>query len=691
MNNTYSLKLFDTTDDSKFPNNNLDLWIAHSEFEAFKKKYSKDDSLPIYVTLKSGEVLKPFTVHAVLQSLNQKSTLPATDIFISKNVKHSDWLMENNTKVVISPIDESEIKSAEAITIKFNKSQVQSWSEEEAKIAASNYKVHNLITYKSQKVWITPGTKKPSLAEVISVIPIPKKEFNAPLAVTDKTKIIFEGLSEQQQAVIDFDKIGGLTDIISKLREIIQVPIQFPEVLKHFDIKPPKGLLLHGPPGNGKTMIARAVSYSMGAKFISIEGPELMSKYVGVAEQQLREKFEEAEKLGDCVIFIDEIDSVAGNRENTTAEHNISIVATLLNLMDGIKSNSRVFVIGATNRLNAVDPALRRPGRFDLELEVPVPNLAARIDILTKYIFSSEDRYIRYININDAFIRILGELTNGFSGADLSALYREAIMNAIRAVLDTKDKTGKIFLKAEPKEIEVKQEHFFAAVKSITPTSLRGLENDWDVVQWEDIIGLISQSQELTRLHRFITKKVDSKLNLRPGFFNMTFSGKKGSGRKTLIRSFASKFNYELLFLDLLKITAKPQLEAFLEIDNVFTKAKQVAPSIIYVLNSQIAESKLLLKKIINDSAKYNFHNKVLVIVEIDSDLSSIDYLKGHKAFNTDINFNTEIAKEDLTTIYNRYQYVLSSLSFDEFVSNYKNRPVGQIIIEFNDKLLLYL
>lgn len=223
------------------------------------------------------------------------------------------------------------------------------------------------------------------MGEVESIYP-KNENKNTLYRITEDTKIHFLGLPANRQKSIDFSQIGGLQNVINRLREIIQIPINSPELLGRFGIKSPKGMLMYGPPGNGKTMVARAVAYSMGSSFITIEGPELMSKYVGVGEQRLREKFEEAESKGNCIIFIDEIDSITSKRSEDSAEYQVSIVATLLNLMDGMTSNSKVFVIGATNRLNAIDPALRRPGRFDLEFEVPLPNTSARYDILTKYI-----------------------------------------------------------------------------------------------------------------------------------------------------------------------------------------------------------------------------------------------------------------------------------------------------------------
>ena len=190
MNKKFSLKLYDSAKDTKFPSQNLDLWVTYTVFEEFKKQFNKDDSIPIYVTLKSSEVLKSFTIHTILQSLNPKSDLPQNNVYISKDIKHPDWIMGENTEVIITPISETELTTVEAITIKLKKTEVENWSEDEAGFAINNFKVHNRIAYKSQKVWVNPATKKPTLGEVINVNPAPKKEFNAPLLITEKTKII---------------------------------------------------------------------------------------------------------------------------------------------------------------------------------------------------------------------------------------------------------------------------------------------------------------------------------------------------------------------------------------------------------------------------------------------------------------------------------------------------------------------
>lgn len=689
MKKELRLKIFDSSKDIKFPNQNLDVWISQIFYDELIKQNNKADSEPIYITVTSKEVLKPFTFHSILQVLNSNSNLPITNVYVSKDISHKDWLMEDDTRVSLTIINENELIVAEVVTVKLTSKEVENWSDDEVKFASTNYKALNRITYKSQKVWINPATKKATLGEVINVIPSSNKQFNTPFLLSENTKIIFEGLAEEQQTVIDFSKIGGLTTTINKLREIIQIPLQFPDLLNRFDIKPPKGLLLYGPPGNGKTMIAKAVSYSMGAKFISIEGPELMSKYVGVAESQLRQKFEEAEKLGDCVIFIDEIDSIAGNREKTTAEHNISIVATLLNLMDGMKSRSRVFVIGATNRLNAVDPALRRPGRFDLEFEVPIPNQKARLDILSKYI-STNGTDIIDNSVNESLIKLLSDLTNGYSGADIFSLYRESTMNTIREHLKIDEKTGKIFLKGKPTDIKLSERHFLSAIRNITPTSLRGIETIKSFVPWESIIGLNEQKKKLVDVNNFLHSNNPNLIsNQRPSFLNIVFKGVIGSGRKTLINSFAYKYNYEILFLDVFSFSSN---ESWLsELEETFIKAKQIAPSIIYISNLQfLKNADLIIRKIQVEISKLSIRNKIILIAEIDTSKEIPTNLVQHKSFSFEITFEEILSNNFLSDIFNKYNRFGYRKSFDEFKIEFSQKSIGKIITELNDNYYFY-
>ena len=270
--------------------------------------------------------------------------------------------------------------------------------------------------------------------------------------------------------------IGGQEKAINELRKMIQLPLNYPEYFDKFGIKPSRGVLLYGPPGNGKTMIARAVAQSFGAAFIEIDLTDALQKYKGVGEYNIGKKFDEAEKRRNAVIFIDEIDAIASIREIDCAQHEISLVGKLLSLMDGIKSKHRVFVIGATNRLYAIDPALRRPGRFDKELEIPQPNAEGRYDILKKYVHLSQSHLFDQ-SVNDGFLRELAYKSENFSGADISALYTEAVMIAINKQL-TLDSDGKALMNQTVEDIVLTKNDFLEAIEKIKPSIMRSQESE---------------------------------------------------------------------------------------------------------------------------------------------------------------------------------------------------------------------
>uniref|UniRef100_UPI0031B5CB13 ATP-binding protein n=3 Tax=Bacteroides TaxID=816 RepID=UPI0031B5CB13 len=413
------LKCFGAENTMGFPKLDMNVWV--SEHDKLILTGNQENSHgPIYAKIECKDVLSHFVFYAKLETINPVVNLGDGFLWMPKDLAHKSWLISAKTKVEISIVEYDITTSADSITIQLTPEAVKNWADDEIERAESNVRSSSRIFFESQMIYIKPITKKTTMGEVESIYPKSEKK-NILYRLTENTKIHFIGLPTNRQKAIDFSQIGGLKDVINKLREIIQIPINNPELLQRFGIKPPKGMLMYGPPGNGKTMIARAVAYSMGSSFITIEGPELMSKYVGVGEQRLREKFEEAEAKGNCIVFIDEIDSITSKRSDDSAEYQVSIVATLLNLMDGMNSNNKVFVIGATNRLNAIDPALRRPGRFDLEFEVPLPNVSARYDILTKYVKLENNDLFN--NVDNSFLQLLSELTNGYSGADLSLLY----------------------------------------------------------------------------------------------------------------------------------------------------------------------------------------------------------------------------------------------------------------------------
>ncbi|MGB9787163.1 MAG: CDC48 family AAA ATPase, partial [Infirmifilum uzonense] len=289
---------------------------------------------------------------------------------------------------------------------------------------------------------------------------------------------------------ITYEDIGDLEEAKQKIREMVELPLRHPELFKHLGIDPPKGVLFYGPPGTGKTLLAKAVANETDSYFIAINGPEIMSKFYGESEQRLREIFEEATKNAPAIIFIDEIDAIAPKREEVTGEVEKRVVAQLLALMDGLKERGQVIVIAATNRPDDIDPALRRPGRFDREIAFPVPDKRARREILqvhTRNMPLAED-----VNLDE-----LAEITHGFTGADLAALCREAAMRALRRVLPKiKIETEKIPAEIL-NELKVTRMDFMDALKEIQPSALREVYIEVPEVHWSDIGGLDDVKQQL--------------------------------------------------------------------------------------------------------------------------------------------------------------------------------------------------
>ncbi|MHA1595994.1 MAG: CDC48 family AAA ATPase [Candidatus Baldrarchaeia archaeon] len=398
--------------------------------------------------------------------------------------------------------------------------------------------------------------------------------------VTNRTEIFIsmEPVEEAMLRVpeVTYDDIGDLKEELRKIREMIELPLKYPELFRHLGIEPPKGVLLYGPPGCGKTLIAKAVANEAGAHFIAINGPEIMSKYYGESEQRLREVFEEAEKKAPSIIFIDEIDAIAPKREEVTGEVERRVVAQLLTLMDGLKSRGQVIVIGATNRIDAVDPALRRPGRFDREIEIGVPDKEGRKEILqvhTRNMPLADD-----VNLDE-----LAEMTHGFVGADLAALCREAAMNALRRVLPEIDlEKGEL-----PPEIfqklKVTRQDFMEAFKSITPTAMREVFVQVPNVRWDDIGDLHEAKRQLREMVEWPLKHPEafSRMGIEPPRGILLF-GPPGCGKTLLAKAAATESGANFIAVRGPEILSKWVGESEKAIRRIFQKARQAAPCIIF-------------------------------------------------------------------------------------------------------------
>ncbi|ASJ13632.1 CDC48 family AAA ATPase [Thermococcus radiotolerans] len=437
---------------------------------------------------------------------------------------------------------------------------------------------------------------------------------------------------------VTYEDIGGLKDVIQKVREMIELPLKHPEIFEKLGIEPPKGVLLYGPPGTGKTLLAKAVANEANAHFIAINGPEIMSKYYGESEERLREVFKEAEENAPAIIFIDEIDAIAPKREETHGEVEKRVVSQLLTLMDGLKSRGKVIVIGATNRPDAIDPALRRPGRFDRELEVGVPDKKGRKEILQihtrgmpiepefrrgrvieileelerndAYRESAERALMKVKNANDeeipeilrsideklydevkarlidGLLEELAEVTHGFVGADLAALAREAAMAALRRLI----KEGKIDFEAEhiPKEVleelKVTRKDFYEALKMVEPSALREVLLEVPNVHWEDIGGLENVKEELREAVEWPLKYPEAfmGLGITPPKGILLY-GPPGTGKTLLAKAVANESEANFIAIKGPEVLSKWVGESEKNIREIFRKARQAAPTVIFI------------------------------------------------------------------------------------------------------------
>ncbi|MEM2219640.1 MAG: CDC48 family AAA ATPase [Candidatus Korarchaeum sp.] len=376
---------------------------------------------------------------------------------------------------------------------------------------------------------------------------------------------------------VTYEDIGGLREEIQRIREMVELPLRHPELFRHLGIDPPKGVLLFGPPGTGKTLLAKAVANESNAHFISISGPEIMSKYYGESEKRLREIFEEAEKNAPSIIFIDELDSIAPNRNEVTGEVERRVVAQLLALMDGLKGRGEVIVIGATNRPEAIDPALRRPGRFDREIEIGVPDREGRKEILlihTRNMPLSDD-----VDLDK-----LADITHGFVGADLAALVREAAMAALRRVLPKIDLDAESIPLEVLEELKVTNDDFLEALKLVQPSALREISIEIPNVTWEDVGGLEDVKRELREIVELPLKNPDSfrRMGIEPPRGVLLY-GPPGCGKTLVAKAVANESEANFISVKGPELLSKWVGESEKAVRMIFRKARQVAPAIIFI------------------------------------------------------------------------------------------------------------
>jgi transitional endoplasmic reticulum ATPase len=373
-----------------------------------------------------------------------------------------------------------------------------------------------------------------------------------------------------------YEDVGGLHEEIQRVREMVELPLRHPELFQRLGIDPPKGVLLHGPPGCGKTLLARAVANESEANFFSINGPEIMSKFYGESEARLREIFQQAQQNAPSIIFIDELDAIAPKREEVTGEVERRVVAQLLALMDGLSGRGNVIVIGATNRPGALDPALRRPGRFDREIEIGVSDKKGRYEII--------QIHTRGMPLaEDVDLKKLSEMTHGYTGADLSALGRETAMKALRRYLPQINLEEERVPPSVLEKMQVTMDDFANAYKEITPTAMREVYIEVPTIHWDDIGGLEEVKQELKEAVEWPLKnpEIFTRLGIKPPKGILIY-GPPGCGKTLLARAVATESEANFITIKGPEVFSKWVGESEKAIREVFRKARMAAPAVIF-------------------------------------------------------------------------------------------------------------
>ena len=413
--------------------------------------------------------------------------------------------------------------------------------------------------------------------DLIATVVKPVKDV---VLITSSTEIkISEKPAKESQGIsmVTYEDIGGLKEEIKKIREMVELPLRHPELFERLGIEPPKGVLLYGPPGTGKTLLAKAVANEANAHFIYLSGPEIMSKFYGQSEENLREIFKEAQDNAPSIIFIDEIDSIAPKRDEVSGEVERRVVAQLLALMDGLESRGKVVVIGATNRPNALDPALRRPGRFDREIEIGIPGKNARKEIL--------EIHTRGVPLaENVDLEKLADMTHGYVGADLAALVKEAAMRALRRVIPEIDLEMEKIPVEILEKLQVTWDDFMDAYREMQPSTMREVLIEKPNIHWDDIGGLEQVKQELREVVEWPMKYrklfAHMKVKIPKGIL---LYGPPGTGKTLLAKAVATESEANFISVKGPEFLSKWVGESEKAVREVFRKARQAAPAVIFI------------------------------------------------------------------------------------------------------------
>jgi len=402
-----------------------------------------------------------------------------------------------------------------------------------------------------------------------------------PVIITENTELQLSNkaidVNEDKVIEVTYEDIGGLKEEVKKIREMVEVPLKHPEIFERLGVEPPKGVLLHGPPGCGKTLLAKAVANESEANFILLNGPECMSKFYGESEKRIRGIFEEAEKNAPSIIFIDEIDAIAPKREDVQGEVERRVVSQLLTMMDGLNSRGKVVVIGATNRPNSIDPALRRPGRFDREVAISVPDKAGRLAILK--IHTRNMPLLKDVDLNK-----LAAITHGFVGADVASLAKEAAMNVLRKVLPKLElKEDEQIPESVLKELKISGKDFDEALKIVRPSAMREVLVETPNIGWNEVGGLEKIKQELKEAVEWPLKHPTSftRLGIKPPR-GLLLYGPPGCGKTLLAKAVAKESEANFIQVKGPSLLSMWVGESEKGVRKIFERARQVAPCIIF-------------------------------------------------------------------------------------------------------------
>jgi transitional endoplasmic reticulum ATPase len=548
------------------------LKVAEAEQSDVGRRIARvDPKVARQLNLSAGDALE-------ISSLGKKTNVlcwPARENDTGKGLVRIDGYLRNRLDVGINDsveIRKVQSKSAEKVTL--------APTEPLRIVGAEGYLQEYLLGSLLSTGDIFPLTIMGQRVDLVVISTNP----SGPVLMEDFTEVTVSEESDKAIQVakgdgtssISYEDIGGIKNEVSRLREMIELPLRHPELFKRLGVEAPKGVLLHGPPGTGKTLLAKAVAHETNANFYTIGGPEIMSKFYGESEERLREIFKKAEENAPAIIFIDEIDSIAPKREEVSGEVERRVVAQLLSLMDGMSSRGKVVVIGATNRINAIDPALRRPGRFDREMEIGVPDREGRLEIL--------QIHTRGMPLEkDVDLGVIANMSHGFVGADLQAVAKEAGIRALRRVLPEIDLTTENIPSEILKKIIVTMDDFLRVIKEIEPSALREVFVEVPDVNWEDIGGLKDVKQELQEAVEWPLKYhglfVHSDATPPKGIL---LYGPPGTGKTLMAKAAAHESEANFISIKGPELLSKWVGESEKGVREVFRKARQAAPCIVF-------------------------------------------------------------------------------------------------------------